>query len=389
MYRSNRTGGVALPGRYEMKVLSVIFWCLTILALNGCGAQHATASGEALDRPDFDRSRHMASAHSIARGDLLACRNLDATFNDLQPANAKDLAKALHGTWVNPNMRSVHGRPVDTDAIWLIDMKSKRPASILIDRDNLGEHVLNTLYGTPITGNWSRSISTLKEEERLMISFVNCTIEFVDYYVKVSNDVLIDELAKGTGVNMDRIDNLDDAWQALIKAEYFDSFEIRKSPFSDDTVRISATQGDQQRVAITPDMRVLSERQIEEGLYPGGEYYLPMTTGGLFHISMRDVPPSRGFDVGGVEVYMDAEYRGVGIGLEPGMSITGFEKGVFRREGNAFVAAGGAAEELWTTSSCGDKHNLDAMGTFTDLPGHEGHQHDVLVFDRLIIGSPL
>jgi len=432
MYRSNRIRGMILPRRLVMKFLSVTLLCMATLILNGCNEgtsdrhlnsanaaeltmatgeaqdrsdfnrskrdvpelsvkRPAVEPGEALDRPDFDRSNFKASAHSVARGDLLACRNLDANFNNLQPANSRELADALHGTWVNQNMRSVHGRPVDTDAIWLIDMKSERPASILIDRDNLGEHILNNLYGTPTKAEWSNTMASLREDERLMMSFVNCTIEFVDYYVKVSNDVLIDELARGTRVNMDSIDNLDDAWKALVNAEYFESFEIRTAPFSNATKTVSAKQGDNQRVAITPDMRVVSEREIMKGLYPGAEYYMPMTTGGLFHITLRDVPPSGGLNVAGVELFMDAEYRGVGIGLEPNEPMLGVEQGIFRREGNAFVAggAGRSMDELWTTSACGDKHNLDALSQVSNPAGHEGHEHDMLVFDRLIIGAPM
>ena len=37
----------------------------------------AIEPGSAPDRPSYDRSNQKASAQSVARGDLLACRNLD------------------------------------------------------------------------------------------------------------------------------------------------------------------------------------------------------------------------------------------------------------------------------------------------------------------------
>ncbi|MCG8369384.1 MAG: hypothetical protein MJA32_02590 [Proteobacteria bacterium] len=338
----------------------------------------AIEPGAALDRPSYDRSNQKASAQSVARGDLLACRNLDSTFTDNRPTNAKEFAKTLHGTWVNPNMRSVHGRPIDTDAIFLIDMKSDRPASILIDRNNLGKHVLNTAYHR----------LRMAEGEQSMMSMVNCAIEFVDYYVKISNDVLIDELSRGTGIPMKSDWTMDRAWQALVEGGYFDSFEMRTSARSDDRITIRSQQGDHQRVAITPDFKLLKEADIERGGYPGGEYYMPMITGGLFHITLTDTPAEL-FSHGGVKWHMDAEYRGVGIGIPPGEAVAGFEEGVFHREGGAFVSGPGAPDQQWATSACADKHNLDGLSQVSNPVGHEGHDHDLLIFERFVIGSPM
>ena len=108
------------------------------------GEQALTGAKKLADaEPSFDRTPFKASAQSIARADLLACRNKNAALRNGRDADVNEFSGTLNGVWLNHNRRSVHGMPVVTDAAFYIQMDGATGTAILIDRNNLGEPVLD------------------------------------------------------------------------------------------------------------------------------------------------------------------------------------------------------------------------------------------------------
>lgn len=363
-------------------------------------------------KPKYDREGFKKSSQSLLRADLLACRNLDAAPANPTNADLNDLAKKLNGVWLNKNNRTVHGVTVESDTAFYISMRGTTGQAILIDRNNLGTGVLSKPYDQ---GKYTRPAVPLT------YGFSNCTFEFVDRYVKVTDEVPIEALASSTGVAIGKTAPLSEAWSKIVASGYFDSITMRLEPpvgkFTKrtPTKKVAARLGDGQRIAVIPDGRKVSEESIAAGNAPGAEYNLPMLTGGFFEITLSTVLKD-GIQL--AHMRWDAEYRGAGIGLPLGESIHGVEEGDFLSDSGAYVSARStssgqaSAMQPWTTSECGNKNNLIAaepepiatpsvgaarvkpvsLGPRTREIHEKLHGNSqvktVLVFDRVVIGAP-
>ncbi len=344
-------------------------------------------------RPKYDREIFKKSGTSIARGDLLACRNDDAQITDGGDVDIDEFARMLHGVWVNQNMRTIHGVTVETDNAFYVDMRGREGVAVMIDRNNLGDFSLSKPYLTP--GSSLRNVA-----RPLTLTQVSCTYEFVDRYIKVSDEVPVEVLGASTHVKFPRGATLEQAWKLIVDSGYFETFEMatqnREAGSPRRTVNM-ARLGDGQRLAILPDGTRVDEKGIREGLVPGAEYSLPMMVGGFFKITLS--PVSEGREHVGVYMRWDAEYRATGVGLSPGEPLVGIEDGIFAREGTSYVAArrsvpsatGNALafeDDGWLSEEGGDKNALVAAEGSFSARRKLGSTSSGLYFDRMVIGSP-
>lgn len=354
------------------------------------------------EEPKFDRETFKKSAMSIARPDLMACRNSDAQITQGSDVNIDAFARNLHGTWVNRDNRTMNGAVMETDAVLFVDMSAGRSGSaILIDRVNLGHPLTDAVLAQ----------ATTAPAVPQTISFVHCGLQFVDQYVKVSDQVLIKGLAIGTKVSLPTTD-LREAWGKLVAAGYFNSFTMRTSGRQSAVgVKVSPVEGDGARVAFTSEGLKVTEKAIQEGAMPGAENNLPAVIGGMFKTS---VAPQTG---GGrahqaANMRWDGEYRGVGVAIPAGSPIYGIEQGIFASEGSSYVAANrvqtttspsGETTSInladgYATSECGDKAQFVAAAsnpnahTMSQAPkaseASTSANQTILAFDRVIIGRP-
>lgn len=335
--------------------------------------------------PAVDRARYERSAKSIARPDFLACRNEDAKITRGSDVSIEEFSRMLHGVWVNQNRRTVHGLPVETDAAFYIDMHGGTGTAILIDRNNLNDFSLSSPY--------LAATSRLRKVARpLTMTFINCTFQFLDQYIKVSDEVPPRALAATTNLSLKSVavsGSLEEVWKQLVSSGYFNSFEMVTGKGLKTTRRKSSpVQGDGSRVAILPDGTTTDEKRIEAGLEPGSEYNMPMVTGALFKITLTTMK-KEGRPYQSVRMRWDAEYRGVGIAIPVGQPVRGVEQGEFLKEGNAFVSAVSVSgRDAWMTSECGDKNGLVAVES-TSNPGiSDTNLKPTLIFDRVVIGAP-
>lgn len=347
---------------------------------------------EAPFQPKYDREIFKKSSTSIARGDLLACRNGDAQIIDGGDVSVEDFARTLHGVWVNQNGRSLHGVTVETDNAFYVDMRGGSGVAIMIDRNNLGDFSMTEPYLA--AGSKLRKVT-----RPLTMTFVNCTFQFVDRYIKVSDEIPYEVLAASTGIKLGKGATLEDAWKQIVSTGYFESFNMATVSRETGAPRRKvnmASLGDGQRLAILPDGTRVDEKGIAAGLVPGAEYSLPMMVGGFFKITLT--PKTEGRQYQGVHMRFDAEYRATGVALKPGESLTGVEQGTFAREGNSFVSANRVEsspnspknliqDDAWSTDDCGDKNGLVSRPEDAGTLGAEG-SHNALHFERVVIGSP-
>jgi len=335
--------------------------------------------------PDFDRDRFERSAKSIARPDLLACRNQDAKLTQGSDLSVEEFSRMLNGVWVNQNRRTVHGMPVETDSAFYIEMRGATGTAILIDRNNLDDYSLSAPYLT--------SSSKLRKTARpLTMTFVNCTYQFLDQYVKVSDEVPRNVLASSTRLALKSgaaNATLKNVWDQLVASGYFNSFEMVTSKGLRAARRkLSPVQGDGSRVAVLPDGTMTDEKRIEAGSEPGSEYNLPMMVGAYFQITLtQQQQKTAGFQP--VRMRWDAEYRGVGVALPVGQPVKGIEQGEFLKEGNAVVSAVSVnGRNAWMTSECGDKNGLNAAEAVSNPAIADSNLKPTLIFDRVVIGTP-
>lgn len=376
-----------------MKNLGAFAFAALLIALAAPLGMTQQKTGAPPFQPKYDREIFKKSGTSLARGDLLACRNDDAQITDGGDVSIEEFSRTLHGVWVNQNGRSLHGITVETDNAFYIDMRGGTGTAIMIDRNNLGDFSLTKPYLTP--GSKLR-----KTSRPLTMTFVNCTFQFVDRYVKVSDEVPYEVLAASTGIRMGKSISLEQAWKQIVSSGYFESFEMATQSREAGAPRRKvsmAALGDGQRMAVLPDGTRVDEKGIQAGLVPGAEYSLPMMVGAFFKITLT--PRTEGRAYQGVHMRFDAEYRATGVGLKPGESLPGVEQGVFAREGNSYVSARRletspnspnslVLDDSWSTDECGDKNGLlnrpDEVGTNHAAEG----SHSSLHFERVVIGSP-
>ena len=341
-------------------LFSFIFLATSILPAMGWQQTYRPDSGPKIDRGKFEKS-----ALSIARPDMLACRNRDAKVTRGSNADVTRFSQTLNGVWVNYNRRTVHGNPVETDTAFYIEMNGNQGWGILIDRNNLGDLQMVRPF---LSGKYRNS----KPAKPLMWTFINCFHQFFDQYIKVSDQVPRDALGSSTGVTLSARTPLNKVWEQIVKAGYFNSFNMQTASKSARGARkkVSPVLGDGTRVAILPNGMKTSETRISQGFEPGAEYNLPMMTGALFQITLTP-KTGGGRQFQGIFMNWIAEYRGVGVGLTIGQAVPGSEEGEFLMEGDAYVCPPGSAE--WTTSDCGEKNGL---------------VQNSLIFDRVVIGAP-
>ena len=348
----------------------------------------AVGEVDPLAKPKYDKPFFKKSAQSVARADLLACRNTDAVVTQGRDASAAEMAKALHGVWINRNGRTVHGRPVETDTAWYIDMRGTTGTAILLDRNNLG---LDTLTAPFVNGGDSsltartRERLSVRPRQPLSMKQVNCVYEFVDEYIKVSDELLIEALVATTPIRLTKGLTLRGAWQQLIEAGYFEYLDMPTDYRGGKALSTRTALGDGKRYGFTPEGVKVTEAMVAEGVAPGAEYEMPMQVGAFFEITLteRENGPG-GFK--SVFLRMDAEYMGTGINLTPGEPVLGVEQGEFVMEGNAFVSARSVSgADTLTTSECADKNAL-----LTETPGGKvsGELNTEFVFERMVIGMP-
>ena len=364
--------------------LAVTLFLATVLV---AGATAVQAAGPD-DTPAYDKPFFIKSAQSVARADLLACRNKDAKVLEPSDASAAAFSNALNGIWINRNGRTVHGRPVETDTAWYIQMDGLTGTAILLDRNNMG---LDTLTAPFVDFGASQSL-TEKTRERLAVRpnqplalrQVNCTYEMVDEYVKVSDEMLIEALVATTPIQMTEGLNLEGAWEQLKAAEYFEYLDMPTDYLAGQAVRTRTKLGDSKRYGFTPEGVKVTEAMVAEGKAPGAEYEMPMQVGALFKITLteRENGPG-GFK--SVHLHMDAEYAGTGINLVPGEEVESYEQGEFVMEGGAFVSARSVSNDLaYESGWCGNKNGLDPVA----LSGEEVVQNPEFFFERMVIGMP-
>ncbi len=333
------------------------------------------------------------SATSIARPDLLACSNLDATFSQPVDGKPEELASMLNGVWLG--RRTMHGVTVEMDTAFFVKMEGDKGTAILIDRNNLGRNS----FERPLLSARNSQVA-----KPLMMSFVNCKYQFLDQYIKVADNVdgpQMAILAKATKTSFSAQTGLRQAWSEIISAGYFHRLG--------DPGHVKSVDQNGTRLAILPNGASATEKAIEEGTLPGSESYLPTVVGAFFEIELTTtVVGSRR----GVSMKWIGEYHGAGVNLAPGESLTGIESGDFFREGGAFVstvasavsprsaqnATGGAnltnvEAQQWTTSECGDKNQLAAAVTVQNAKGSAGAPGQaentvIMTFDRVVIGAP-
>lgn len=367
-----------------MKTLNRFALLLLLLA---CVVSNGLAQKD-VNRPEpkFDRDKFEKASKSIARPDFLACRNTDAKITRPSDLSVEEFARMLHGVWVNQNRRTVHGLPVETDAAFYVDMRGGTGTAVLIDRNNMGDF--------PLSSQFFRASNTFKKNARpLSMTFINCTYQFLDQYIKVSDEVPHNALASSTKLTLRSVrgsSSLPEMWEQIVRSGYFNSFDMVTGKGVRTTrKKVSPVQGDGVRVAILPDGTMTDEKRITEGKEPGGEYNLPMLTGALFKITLTPVK-GKGQRYQGVQMRWDGEYRGLGINIPLGESVQGVEQGEFLKEGNAVVSAiSVSGARVWTTSDCGDKNGLnlaDAVSNPNPMAGTE--LKPTLIFDRVVIGTP-
>jgi hypothetical protein len=310
------------------------------------------------------QERFAKSASSIARPDLLACSNLDAKFSQPMDGQPEELANMLNGVWIG--RRTVHGVTIEMDTAFYIKMEGTKGSAILIDRNNLGQDS----FATPLT---SSKLSPPKQP--LMLSFVNCGLQFLDQYTKVADSidgVPMTILANATKTSISEGMGLKEVWNGIVNAGYFNTLGERQT----------ARMGDGTRLAVLPNGASATEKAIEAGSLPGSESYLPTVVGAFFQI---DLTPKVVGAQRGVSMRWLGEYRGAGVNLDPGALMSGIESGDFFREGGAFVSTVPSAfttsgAEQWATTECGDKAEVSIDPTSTGTV--------TMVFDRVVIGAP-
>jgi hypothetical protein len=344
-------------------------------------------------RPNYDREIFKKSGTSIARPDLLACRNSDAVITDGGDVQPEDVARLLHGVWVNQNGRSLHGITVETDNAFYIDMRGTTGTAIMIDRNNLNDFSMTRPYLE--AGSRIRNVAN-----PVTMTFVSCAYEFVDRYIKVSDVVPLEVLGRSTGIQFSKKATMEQAWRQIISSGYFESFDMlvqNREPGAARRRVNMATLGDGQRMAILPDGTRVDEKGIKDGDVPGAEYCLPMMVGAFFKITLT--PKTEGRQYQAVDVRFDAEYRATGVNLKPGETLYGNEHGVFAKEGNALVAAnrienGKQLDDTWDSHEGGNKNELVTPSSIVAAakgipPGEQAHDlMGSLNFDRVIIGTP-
>lgn len=355
-------------------------------------------------KPTYDKPTFIKSAHSVARGDLLSCRNTEAQVENPSHASANALAKAIHGVWINRNGRTVHGRVVETDTVWYIQMNGLRGEAILLDRNNMG---LDTLTAPFVAGGeydlTQRTRERLKIRPRRPLSwkYVNCTYEMVDEYVKVSDEVVLEALAATTPVDLPEGGEgmpLRQAWEQLKAAGWFDVLDIPTTYEGGKALKVDTQLGDTKRWGFTPEGVKVTEQMVIDGLAPGAEYELPMQVGAYFDIEISEIEDGPG-GYRSVWLHMDAEYSGTGVNLVPSEPHTGIEEGEFVMEGNAFVSARSVSgDRCYGAGTCGTINGLGELADGSEgataqlrrVPGKDGltFLSAELFFERVIIGLP-
>lgn len=311
----------------------------------------AAPTNEELGLPAFqqqdakiDREQFRASATSIMRADMLACRNLDAKPTSPRAITTDEFAKMMTGVWLG-RTRTVHGVPIEMDTAYYIQMGPTGGTAVLIDRNNLRQGRFNRA----LQATMARS----KPARPLTQTFVNCRFEFLDQYVKVLDTVPVQTLLTATSTTLKRQPRagaltLEEAWRGMLSTGYFS----RRSG-----VGQGIMLGDRKRFALMPNGLQTSEGDIEKGLTPGHEYRLPMVVGGFFRITLAPTTGLTGQPA--VSMSIDAEYAGVGVSMNPDEITKGMERGTFVGEGDGFVAFG---KEGYSTSDCGAKNGLTEPG---------------------------
>lgn len=311
----------------------------------------AAPTNEELGLPEFqpqdakiDREQFRASATSLMRADMLACRNLDAKPANPRAITTDEFAKMMTGVWL-ARTRTVHGLPVEMDTAYYIQMGPKGGTAVLIDRNNLRQGRFNRAL--------QPTMAKAKAARPLTQTFVNCRFEFMDQYVKVLDTVPVQTLLTATTTSLKRQRTagaltLEEAWRGMLSTGYFS----RRSG-----VGAGVQLGDRKRFALLPSGLRTSEGDIEKGMTPGAEYLLPMVVGGFFRITLAPTTGVTGLPA--VSMSIDAEYAGVGVNMNPDEITKGMERGTFVGEGDGFVAFG---KDGYSTSDCGAKNGLTEPG---------------------------
>jgi hypothetical protein len=326
-----------VPASTLCRILNLCALVLAAFLLNTAAVSQRPLYGQPqppLERNPF-REAYTTREPSIARADLLACREL-ATAKNAAPRDLdlKQFAQALTGTWVR--QLTWNGVVVDNNSALFFDFRGNEPQAMMYDQSNMG--------GGPMF----KKVQEIRNNPTLLaksprLTFVDCDFLIVDTYYKVSNDFLFDGLPTKVTAAEKAVNGkpLAMAWTQLISNKFF---------------------------------RV-EKQESQMAVEPGAEMLTP-SVGGAFWKAKLEPAQVGGFK--GANLKLDGEYQGAhvneeGIGKSArfagaaDINFKGGENAQFFMVGNKFVSSARslgtrslAAGELasgWTTD-CAEFFNL-------------------------------
>ena len=257
------------------------------------------AAAYAADGPSRNpfREAYTTDTPSIARADLLACRNLDkAQITMGGNLEVSELGKALQGTWVRE--LTWNGVPVETESGLYFDVHGENFNAMMFDQSNLGK------------GPLSKKLDAIKADPAQLaktpkLTFVDCDFMIVDSYYKISDGFVGD----GLKITAKASSSLKPVWEQLVAQGFFQRrYEIQKSTIA----------GQPLAEMLTPSV--------------GGAYWngslKPANSGGSKGVSLKMTGEYRGSHVGDMKVQKDVQFHGS-------------ESAYFFREGNMLVSSVG------------------------------------------------
>jgi len=132
---------------------AVVLLTATVILIGGCAkptekkaeepgkAPEKAAGGTPAERvaqPSVVNPQFAKSAQSVARADLLSCRNLDSKITQGSDATIAEFANSMNGVWLR--RLTMHGLPIETNSFlyYAVDPNTGKGTAFMLDRVNLG-----------------------------------------------------------------------------------------------------------------------------------------------------------------------------------------------------------------------------------------------------------